>query len=423
MTARQYERDGVISRFSLDRRITVLVLFLSLLVVGTIAATRIPVELIPGGYDEPFLSVRVPWQDAPAREVMDKLVLPLEEELSTVKGIDSLQTLSLTGRGIAWMRFKQGTDMDVAYREVRDRVERARGRFPDEIDEIYINKDDASGIPVFVLGIAIDPSIGDAYNLIQDEIVLPVSRVDGVASVEVNGLMEKEILIELDREKTSAAGLNIYDLAQELDGDNFTMASGTVRDGARKLMLRSVARYDDIDDIENRLIGGTTRLKDIATVSYEQPERNFRVRAMSKPAVAMVVLKEGEANIRDVSRRVAATVDRLKAQPHLQNVETITLFSQGDVIDEALKTLLGSGLIGGLIAGWGVAEPAHAAGVDALRGSAGGQLGRGSREHPSAAPGGRVQAPGLYQGRRRGRPGDHHVDPDHDRGLPPGLAG
>ena len=76
MTARTYEREGRISRFSLDRRITVLMLFLTVLVVGVVATSGIPVELIPSGYNEPFLQVRVPWEDAPSREVMDKLTTP-----------------------------------------------------------------------------------------------------------------------------------------------------------------------------------------------------------------------------------------------------------------------------------------------------------------------------------------------------------
>ncbi len=351
MTAREYESEGRISRFSLDRRITVLVLFMTILVVGAIATVRIPVELIPSGYDEPFLAVRVPWQDAPSREVLDKVIVPLEEELNTVRGMSRIISVSGTGNGSAYMWFKHGTDMDIAYREVRDRVERARAQFPGDIDRVYIRKDDASGIPVFVLGIAVDESVTDTYNLIQNEVILPIERLDGVASVQAQGLLEKEILIELDREKTAAAGLNIYDMAQELGSDNFTMASGTVRDGSRKLLLRSVARFNDIEALENRFVGESTRLKDIATITYDQPEKKFRVRAMSKPAVAVVVMKEGDANIRDVSRRVGALVERIEDTPRLANAEMVTLFSQGDVIDEALSTLLNSGAIGGLIAG------------------------------------------------------------------------
>jgi len=351
LTAREYQDEGQLTRFSLDRRISVLVLFLTLLVVGAAAAIRIPVELIPTGYDEPFLRVVVPWEDAPPKEVMDKITLPLEEELNTVRGIDQMMSLSVNGRSIVWLRFKHGTDMDVAYREVRDRIERARNRFPDDVDHTYIRKDDASGIPVHVMGVAVDESVADPYDLIQNSVILPLERIDGVASVSADGLVEKEILIELDRDKTAAAGLNIYDLAQQLGNDNFTLASGSVVDGSRELLLRSVARIDSVEQLQRRLVGGSTRLGDIARISFEQPERDFRVRAMSKPAVAVLVLKDGEANVREVSRKVAEVAEKLKDDPRLQLMETITLFNQGEVIDEALGTLLNSGLIGGLIAG------------------------------------------------------------------------
>ncbi|MCP3980594.1 MAG: efflux RND transporter permease subunit [bacterium] len=321
------------------------------LVVGAIAASRIPVELIPRGFEDPFLSVRVPWDDAPSQEVLDKVILPLEEEMSTVRGIKNMFTLSRTGFGFVWLPFKHGTDMDVAYREVRDRVERAKARFPSDIDRAYVQKHDPSGFPVYVMGVAIDESAADHYNLIHDNIVMRLERVDGVASVEVDGLLEKEILIEIDREKAASAGLNLFELAQTLNGDNFTLSSGNVRDGSRKLMLRSMAKYSSLEELQNRLVSESVRLGDVARISYEQPEKDFRVRAMSKPAVAVVVLKEGDANIRDVSMAVKETVEGFKDDPRLSQLETVTLFSQGDVIDESLSTLLNSGMIGGMLAG------------------------------------------------------------------------
>jgi len=348
--ARKYEDEGHLSRFSLDRRITILVLFLVVLVVGAAAFSRIPVELIPSGFEEPFLFAYAPWENAPPREVLDKVTLPLEEELATVRGLDSTITISRVGVGIVYMWFKHGTDMDIAYREVRDRVERARPRFPADLDRVYVKKDDVSGFPVYFLGVSIDPSVHDAYNLIQKRIVEPLSRIDGVASVSVEGLVEKEILIELDREKTAAAGLNIWELAQDLGSDNFTLASGTVREGSRKLLLRSMARFDSLEALESRLVAPSIRLRDIARVSYEQPDRNFRLRAMSRPAVAVAVLKEGEANIKQVSEAVGQTVERIKLDPRLSGLGLMTLMSQGDIIDESLAKLLQSGAVGGVIA-------------------------------------------------------------------------
>jgi HAE1 family hydrophobic/amphiphilic exporter-1 len=342
--------EQALPKMSLERRIGVLVLVASTIVVGIVAAVTVPLELIPSGFSPPFLVVVVPWADAPPAEVVDKIVLPLEDELSTVRGLDTLNSFSASGFARIFMSFKSGTDMDVAYREVRDRIERARPRLPDDADRIFIRKEDESAIPVYVLGLAVDPDISDAYTLIQNEIVLPIQRLDGVANVEVNGILEKEIFIELDRERTEGAGLNIYQLAQELGDDNFTLASGDVRAGDRKLLLRSVARYGSLEELENRMVAPRVRLKDVGTVRYASPEARFRVRANSRPAVALVVLKEGQANTLEVARAVRTEVERMEDNPRLQTIGMVPLFDQGRVIVESLDTLLASGRIGGIFA-------------------------------------------------------------------------
>ena len=351
MSKDQSSGESRLARFSLDRRITIAVLLATVVVVGVVAATSIPVELFPHGYTEPFLTVFTPWRDSPPREVLEKITEPLEEELSTVRGIDGVFSRSGVGRSRIWLRFKQGTDMDLAYREVRDRVERARRGFPDDADKVYIFKHDSAGIPVYVMGVAVDPSVSDTYNLIQKQIVMRLERVEGVANVEVNGLQEKEILIELDRDRTEASGLNIYDMAQELGSDSFTMASGHVREGDKKLLLRSVARYDDIEALRKRPVAPGIKLEDIAKVSYEEPEKRFRVRAMSMPAYALVIFKEGDANAREVCRRIDEVYAGFEAEPRLSSALFLEIFDQGDVIDETLTTLLQSGAIGGTIAG------------------------------------------------------------------------
>lgn len=337
-------------RFSLHRRITVLVLLVTAIVVGTITSLSIPVELFPAGYTSPFMRVFVPWRDAPPKEVLEKIAEPTEEELNTVKGIDRITSVSFTGGANIFLRFKQGTDMDLAYREVRDRVERARRVYPDDADRVFTYKEDSSGIPVTVLGVAVDESVTDTYNLLQKQVVLPLERVDGVANVEVNGLEEKEILIELDRDRTEASGLNIYDLAMQLGQDSFTMASGHVYDGSRKLLLRSVARYDNIQELENRPVSENLVLSDIATITYGEPEKEYRVRAMSKPAYAVIVFKEGDANARDVAGRVREVFEAFEDNPNLAQSESVMLFDQGQVIEESLSTLLQSGAIGAMVA-------------------------------------------------------------------------
>jgi HAE1 family hydrophobic/amphiphilic exporter-1 len=339
-----------LTEFSLKRRITVLVLLMSIVVVGIVATVGIPVELFPRGFTSQRLFVGVPWQNAPTQEVLDKITLPLEAELSTVHGLDGINSFSTLGFARVFLSFKQGTDMDVAYREVRDRVQRARLQFPEDVDRVFIRKDDASGIPVCVIGLAIDPSVTDRYNLIKREVLQPLERIDGVANVTADGLEEKEIIIELDRKKAEGHGLNIYQLAQALGGDNFTMASGHVRDSGKKFLLRSLASYKSLEELENRPVTATIRLKDIARVKYEEPEKRYSVRVNSRPAVAAVVFKAGEANTVEVSARIRAAFEEMKKNPRLASIYMDVLFNQGEVIEDSLGNLVRGGMIGGLLA-------------------------------------------------------------------------
>ena len=119
--------EETLPRFSLQRRVTVLVLLASLVVVGAVATVGIPLELIPSGFTPPFLAVSVPWADAPAQDMLEKIVLPLEEELSTVRGLDRMFSFATTGYGRVFMNLKSGTDMDVAYREVRRQMRKGQG--------------------------------------------------------------------------------------------------------------------------------------------------------------------------------------------------------------------------------------------------------------------------------------------------------
>ncbi len=341
---------GGLTEFSLRRRITVLVTLLTILVVGAVATVGIPLEIFPRGYSGSHLHTWVPWPNAPAEEVLEEITKPLEEELSTVRGLQRVNSWSAVHGSSVFLEFKQGTDMDVAYREVRDRIQRARLLFPEDVDRVYIRKQDASGIPVAVIGLAYDPSVTDSYNLIKREVLQPLERVDGVANVQVDALEEKEVLIEVDRELAEANGLNLYELARDLGGDNFTMASGHVRDAGRKMVLRSLASYRSLDELENRRLTPTVRVKDVARVRYEEPDKRYSVRVNSKPAVAAVVFKEGEANAVEVTRQIKEVFDRMRANPRLSGMFLEILFNQGDVVTESLWNLIQGGLIGGSFA-------------------------------------------------------------------------
>ncbi len=341
---------GKMAEFSLDRRVTVFVILITIMVVGYIATLGIPRDLFPRGYESKFLHVVVPWRNAPAQEILERITRPLEAELSTIKDLVDLSSMSSQDSSRVNLQFKRNVDIDVAYREVRDRVERARLRFPDDVDQVFIRREDPDSIPVAVLGLAIDPSITDPYTLVEKKIMLPLKRMDGVANVISDGIVEKEIIIDLDKQKTDAHGLNIYQMSQNLARDNFTLASGNVRQGGREYLLRSIATYRTPDELKSRPITEWLQLNHIAKLSLTEPERDFVVRVNGNPAVAVIIFKEGDANTVEVCEQVSAEVERMKVDPLFEGIQMELFFNQGRIIQSSIGNLITGGQIGGALA-------------------------------------------------------------------------
>ena len=339
-----------ITRLSLSRKVTVFVLFLSILAVGLIATNRLPLEMYPKGMEGHSMEIRTAWNSGVAQESMEKLGLPMEEELSTVRGIDSMYTTCSQTSARVHLRFKRGTDMDVAYREVRDRMERASLRFPEGTDPYRISKrggGTSTTVGRMVIGYDDD---ADHYTLIEKHIIRPLQRIDGVADVDV-GIRQKEIQIEVDKDRAEAYGLSIHRLSRRLRGDNFTLASGTVRDGGRKYLLKSSSSFHTMDELRNIPLNDTVYLRDVATLKYEVEDPHHHTERWNGKASATVsIRKESEANTVEVSDRVAATVKQIQQDPALASYQIKLYRNYGDIIKSRLNSLLNNGMLGAFLA-------------------------------------------------------------------------
>ena len=338
-----------LTRLSLGRKVTVFVLFLSILAVGLIATGRLPLEMYPKGMEGHGMEIRTAWRSGVAQESMEKLGLPMEEELSTVRGIDSMHTTCSQTSARVRLRFKQGTDMDVAYREVRDRMERASLRFPEGVNEYRISKHDGvmSTICRLVIGYSED---SDHYAVIEKNVIRPLQRIDGVADVDFN-IHQKEVQIEIDKDRAEAYGLSIHQLSRRLRGDNFTLASGTVRDGGKKYLLKSSSSFRTMEELRTIPLTDTVNLSDIATLKYEVDDPHHHTQRWNGQAsVTVSIRKESEANTVEVSERVAATVRQMEQNPALAGYQVKLYRNHGEIIRIRLNSLLNNGMLGALLA-------------------------------------------------------------------------
>ncbi len=343
---------NVMAKLAITRPVTVIMSLLALIVVGYIAYTQIAVELMPAGFSPPYLGVYAPYPNANPEEVEQFIARPIEEVVRTIKGIKTVSTRSFTSGCWTFLHFNQGTDMDLAYSQLRDRMERVRPDLPEDLERTYIRKWSNDDDPVIWLSLSYDKAIDDPFFLIEQYIKKPLERIDGVASVEIEGVDEKSVQIRVKQDAVKRYRINLYEVIQKLRNDNFAMSSGNLREGNQKIYVRSVGKFKTLDDIRRIPVKGPNiLLKDIVDVEYDVPEKTWVQRLNGRPSIELTVFKESMANTVSLTRAFTEKINKmLKNDPRLAGFKMSILFNQGDFIVESIDNLKNAGIWGGLFA-------------------------------------------------------------------------
>lgn len=333
------------------RPVTLLVLFVTLIVVGLISYSRIPLELIPGGLTEPELSVYVMHPGSSAEENVAKVVRPLEEQIRTLAGVREVSSWSDDDSVWIGVTFQNDQDMDLAKAELRDRVERARPLLPETVQRVFVWARSNTDLPLAFHAL-LHPGDSDETDFLVDTVVKRhIEAIDGVSSVDIDGMLDDSVRILLDEERVKAARLDIGALLQRLRGDNFAQPLGEVVDGGRRMLLRTDSRFGDLDEIRDYPIGGGLRLADVAAVEKVKSVRERLARINGSYAYFLVVHKESTANVVEVSRELKRVMAELEEDPRLAGrFRFVDIFTQGDMIESSLRQLRDTAAWGGLFA-------------------------------------------------------------------------
>ncbi len=338
--------------FSLRRPVTVMMTFLALAAVGLLAMQRIPLEMMPRGFTTSYLGIWVSYPNATAEEAAEQIAIPFEEILRTVQSIENIETHSSENGVWIWLEFDKQADMDVAYNQVRDRIDRLEPDLPEEVRRIRLRRMGMEDEEIVWMAINYPPETENLYFLVENYIRPAFEQIDGVAGVEVHGADEKQVLIDLDMKRLSAHGVGIPALVRQLQSDNLQFSSGWTREGDRRLQVRSLGLYRDIEQIADIGINNTPfRLRDVAQVRYAEPRVNWHHRVNGRQGMAIGITKEALANTVEISQGVQQTIaERLRTQPALAGFEWNILFDQGQIIRSSLTNLQQTALWGGMFA-------------------------------------------------------------------------
>ena len=344
--------SSLLPRLSVRRPVTVIMAYTAMLVLGAIAYARLPIDLMPAGFSPPFLGVWIPYPDSTPEEVEQLIARPAEGMLGTIPGVRSIRSTSSADGCWVFLRFHQDTDMDVAYADVRDRMDRVMPELPDDVERVWIRRFADDDMPVLWGGLEIRRQFDDPYRLLDETLVRELMRIDGVANVELFGVPQRSIQVYVDQAKLKAHGIDLAALVRRLQADNFSISSGYVVEGGRKIYVRSIGRYRSIEEVAAlRVSAQGVRLGDIATVAYGQPERRSISRIGGRRGAMVAVRKESTANTVAVGTAVMQRVRELFATtPALAGITFHPLFDQASFIDDSIEQLQGSMLWGAVFA-------------------------------------------------------------------------
>jgi HAE1 family hydrophobic/amphiphilic exporter-1 len=321
-----------------------------IILLGAISLTRLPVDLMPDT-QMPTITVRVNYSGVGPLEMEELVTRPIEQAVSAVAGLERVDSTSSEGSANVRLNFVWGTDLAEAADEVRTRLDRVRGRLPEDADPPTVFKFDSTAMPIMGIGVEGDFDPVTLREIAQNDLSPRLERVAGVAAVTVNGGLRRQIRVDLSREKITALNLSPDRVVQILRTENQNIPLGEVNDADRTLLLRSPGQFTDIEEIRNIVVmtrdGVPVYMRDIADVRDGTEDRRSFMRINGVNGIRMQVTKQSGTNTIQIAEGVKAEVERINAD--IQGLRLQVLDDQSRFIERAIHSVQEHAMIGGLL--------------------------------------------------------------------------
>lgn len=305
----------MLAKISINRPVTTIMLLLMVILAGLVALLGLKMDLMPS-VDVPIAIVSTSYTGAGPREVQELISKPIEQALATVSNVDEITTISNDGSSLIVLQFVDGTDLDMAALDVREKVDLIKQYLPDGANEPMVMKIDPSAMNSIYVGVRGGKNLIDLQNTVEEKIENRIERIRGVASVSSMGGLQEEIEILIKPEKLAGYGVTEAQIISHLAAENLNLPSGTLVQGNLRLQVRSVGEFKTIEDIQNLPIttptGAVLRLSDLAKVSRVTAEPSSHAIIDGESSIAMVIQKQSNANIVDVSNELNKELEKIK---------------------------------------------------------------------------------------------------------------
>ena len=338
-------------RTLIHRPIAVTMVLIALVAVGILALTYIPVSLMPE-IDIPRITVQMSNPGASVSEVEQQMVTPMRYQLSQVAGLKDIETVSRMDAGTITLYFEPGTDMDLLFIDVNEKIDRAMNSMPKDMERPKVVKASAMDIPAFYVDVVEqEGNIASLSKLVRNVIAKRIEQLPQTAMVDYSGTVGTELLCIPDLNKLESLGLSTRTIEAAINDNNIVLEALSVRDGIYRYSIHfdsQILNKEDIENIYLRHEGRMLQLKDICEVEEKPAVRNGIVRHDGKDAITLAVIKQNDAQMADLQESMEALIEDLhKDYP---DVEFHVTRDQTHLLTYSINNLEWNLILGALLA-------------------------------------------------------------------------
>lgn len=303
-----------LAEISIKRPSLVIVLFTILTLGGLFSYSQLGYELIPK-FEMNVITVSTIYPGASPSEVENTVTKKIEDAIASLENIKKIDSKSYESLSVVSITLTSTANVDVSMNDAQRKINAIISDLPDDAKTPSLNKFSLSDMPI--ISIAANAKMDEAsfYDLIDKKIAPILSRVQGVAQVNIIGGQEREIQVNLDATKMQGYGLSVPQVQQMILASNLDFPTGNIQTREQKILIRLAGKYKSVDELRNLVIsskdGIQIRLQDIADVQDAQKIAEKISRVDQKSAILLQIIKQSDANAVAVSEQVAQTVAKL----------------------------------------------------------------------------------------------------------------
>lgn len=348
----------------IERPIAVTMCTIAVIVLGIVAARMLPISLMPE-IDIPQVTVRINAPNTPARELQASVITPLRSQLMQTGHLREITAEAKDGAGIIFLQFDYGADIDYIFIDVNERIDRAMGSLPKEIERPTVVKASATDIPAFYLNLTLADTPGDKAltvrarenrliemsNFAATVIAKRLEQLPQVAFVDMSGRLYPELVVTPDMARLEALGIEPSQIEAAVKAHDINMGNLTVRDGQYQYNIRfssTITGRQEIERIPLNIEGRIYRLSELVTVAEQPQARQGIVLSNGKEAVTMAVIKQSDARMGDLKAEVGRLVDYFEQD--YPDIDFTVTRDQTQLLDYSIGNLESNLIVGAVLA-------------------------------------------------------------------------